>query len=346
MSLTEAMRARDFEQVVVCRDPGVGLESVIAVHDTTLGPSLGGIRMRAYADHDAALADALDLAEAMTYKAALAGLDLGGGKSVINADPRSANRNELLAAHARFIGSLGGRYIPAVDMGTTVDDLDLVGRYVQRVSSQRRDPSPYTALGVVESIRAAVQLDGRPGLDGVRIAVQGLGHVGQHVAKLLAEAGAHLVVADINDTAVRAARDDLGATVLPVEDIMGADVDVLCPCAAGGVIDAQVLDRLKARYVIGAANNVLTSATVAVALAERGVVHVPDFVANAGGLIACAAEVHGDDSKLSADVERIAETTTVVLRRAAETGRDTVSVAVEIGRDRLAARRAERPRFM
>src|ERR1700753_1575777 len=151
-TLTTVMTDRDFEQVVLCRDPRTGLESVIAVHDTTLGPSLGGIRMRSYATFGDALSDALNLAQAMTYKAALAGLDLGGGKSVINADPAAANRDDLLAAHARYIQALSGRYIPAVDMGTTVEDLELVGQYVTAVSSQRRDPPEMTARGVVAPI--------------------------------------------------------------------------------------------------------------------------------------------------------------------------------------------------
>ena len=344
-SPTVAMTDRDFEQVMLCRDPGAGLESVIAIHDTTLGPSLGGIRMRAYSDPDAAVADALDLAQAMTYKAALAGLELGGGKSVINADPTSANRRELLAAHARYINALGGRYIPAVDMGTTVADLELVGQYVPRVSSQRRDPSYFTAKGVVAAIRAAVRATEGTSLAGVRVAVQGLGHVGRLIVSLLGEEGAQVLVGDIDTQRVAGVVAEFGVTAVAVEDILIGDVDVVCPCAVGGVITEPVLEGLKGRYVIGAANNVLADAGLADQLAERSVVHVPDFVANAGGLIACEAEIRGDDSDLLDRVEGIATTTHELLQRAREERRGTVAVAVELAQARLAQRRGQRPYF-
>jgi leucine dehydrogenase len=339
------MTERDFEQVVLCRDPGAGLESVIAIHDTTLGPSLGGIRMRAYPDQHAAVADALDLAQAMTYKAALAGLELGGGKSVINADPAASNRRELLAAHARYINSLGGRYIPAVDMGTTLSDLELVGRYVPRVSSRRRDPSFFTAKGVVAAIRAAVRASEGTSLGAARVAVQGLGHVGRLVVSLLREEGALVLVSDLDAQRVAAVVAEFGVTAVPVEDILLADVDVVCPCAAGGAITEPVLDRLKARYVIGAANNVLADVGLADQLVERSIVHVPDFVANAGGLIACEAEIRGDDTGLADRVEHIGITTSEILQRARLERRDSVAVAIGLARSRIAQRRRQRPYF-
>ncbi|GAA3388449.1 Glu/Leu/Phe/Val dehydrogenase family protein [Cryptosporangium minutisporangium] len=345
MTLSQTMAARDFEQVVVCRDPNSGLESVIAVHDTTLGPSLGGIRMRAYPSQDAALADALDLAEAMTYKAALAGLELGGGKSVINADPTSPHRRELLAAHARYIAGLGGRYIPAVDMGTSPEDLELVGHYVPTVASQRRDPSYFTARGVVASIRAALGLTSATGLRDAHVAVQGLGHVGRHVVALLAEEGARLTVGDIDAARVREVRDRFGATAVPADEVLITDADVVCPCAGGAAITEPVLDRLKARYVIGAANNVLADQSLAGGLMQRGIVHVPDFVANAGGLIACEAELRGDDSGVLDRVDGIGDTAVAILSRAQATHTDSVSVALELARTRLASRRPGRPWF-
>jgi len=344
-TLTTAMTDRDFEQVVLCRDPGTGLQSVIAVHDTTLGPSLGGVRMRSYPTFGDAVADALNLAQAMTYKAALAGMERGGGKSVINADPAAANRRDLLVAHARYIEALGGRYIPAVDMGTTVEDLELIGRHVTTVSSQRRDPSEMTARGVVAAIRAAVALHDGVTLAGARVAVQGLGHVGQHVARLLTEAGAHVLAADVDPGRVRTACQRYGATATPVGDIVGADVDVLVPCAAGGVIDAETATTVKARYVIGAANNLLADNALAVTLSQRGIVHVPDFVANAGGLIACDAELREDDSALLTKVDGIGRTSEAVLGRAAETGKDTVTVAIQLATARLERARAQRPWF-
>lgn len=344
-NLLELASARDFEQVVLCRDPRTGLESVIAIHDTTLGPSLGGIRMRAYPSQEAAVTDALDLAEAMTYKAALAGVHLGGGKSVINASPDAPNRRDLIMSHARYIGALRGRYIPAVDMGTSVDDLALVGEFVGRVSSHRRDPSYYTAKGVVESIRAAAQVqEGRP-LGQLRVAVQGLGHVGRLVVEQLVAESAEVLVSDIDPRRVESAVGELGVTALPVDDVLAADADVVCPCAAGGVITEPVLDRFKARFLVGAANNVLAEESLARQLSERNVVHVPDFVANAGGLIACDAEVRGDDSTLWADVSGIAGTVEAVLRHSYESGTDSVTAAVDLARKRLTERRSQRPHF-
>ena len=341
MSLTTDLAERDFEQLVLCRDPGVGLRSVIAVHDTTLGPALGGIRMRRYPNHDAAIADAMNLAQAMTSKAALAGLPLGGGKSVIDADPTGPDKAALVAAHGRYIATLSGRYIPGVDMGMTVADLDLVARTGARVSSQRRDPSWYTARGVVRSILATA---GWAGMPVGRVAVQGLGNVGRHVVDLLIRAGASVVVADLDDARVAAAVA-AGTATAPASEILTADVDVLCPCAAGGVVDESLLDRLKARIVVGAANNVLAADGVAGALSELGVVHVPDFVANAGGLMACEAELRGTDDGLLEKVDAIADTALTVLRRAAGSHRGTVAEAVDMAHERLTTHRATRPTF-
>ncbi|MCP9953580.1 Glu/Leu/Phe/Val dehydrogenase dimerization domain-containing protein [Actinomadura madurae] len=329
----------EFEQILHCSDERTGLDSVIAIHDTTLGPSLGGIRMRSYPDHAAATADAKRLAEAMSYKSALAGLDLGGGKSVINAAPASADRRELLLAHARHIESLGGRYIPAVDMGTTVADLDLVGTIVSTVSSRRRDPSDFTAGGVVAAIRAALWVTEGSGLSGTRVAIQGLGHVGAQIAALLAAEGARLVVADINDAVARRVQADTGATVVAPSEILAAEADVLCPCAAGGVVTAELAETLTTRYVIGAANNLLAEPAVAAMLRARRIVHVPDFVANAGGLIACAAEVQGDDSDLPDRIDHIGTTTEELLRAADQRGQDTVTVAMDMAKERMSSPR-------
>jgi len=344
--LLDDLVERDFEQVVLCRDPGSGLRSVIAVHDTTLGPALGGVRMRAYPSDAEALADALALARAMTYKAALAGLPLGGGKSVVNAAPTPENKHRLLEVHARYIATLGGRYVPGVDMGTTVEDLERIARWAPVVCSQRGDPSAYTARGVVRSIEAALPHAGLGDrLGGLRVAVQGLGSVGVHVTRLLAAAGAQLVVADVAGERVAGVVAETGAATLPADRILLADVDVLCPCAGGGVLTAAVADGMRARLVAGAANNVLSSASVAVALAARGIVLVPDFVANAGGLMAVEAELRGDGSGLDALVDGIAATTATVLGRAGGSGSDTLSVALALAEERLRERRADRPWF-
>jgi leucine dehydrogenase len=342
-ALTTEIDRRDFEQVVLCRDPEAGLRSVIAIHDTTLGPSLGGIRMRHYAADADALADALDLAEAMTYKAALAGLELGGGKSVINADPTSPDRDRIIAAHARYVGALGGRYIPSVDMGTTVADLELVARHVAVVASQRRDPSWFTAKGVVRSIEAALQWSGEKGLSGTRISVQGLGHVGQCVVAMLSAAGAEVLIADVDEARVRSTMRHSTATAVPTDEILLADADVVCPCGPGAVVTEAVAEHLKARYLIGAANNMLAEEYLASALVARGIVYVPDFVSNAGGLIAAAADLRGTDDGLHARVDGIAATTVEILEAAPNC--DAVTVAKKLARDRLAQRRVHRPHF-
>ncbi|MGV9709118.1 Glu/Leu/Phe/Val family dehydrogenase [Gordonia sp. NPDC003424] len=335
---------RDFEQIVICRDPEAGLESFIAVHDTTLGPSLGGVRMRQYPSSAAALADAMNLAQAMTYKAALAGVPLGGGKSVINADPRVANRDEVLVAHAKYIAALGGRYIPGVDMGTSVRDLELIGHHVPVVSSQRGDPSYFTARGVVRSIEVALDAAGRTVADS-RVAIQGLGNVGLHVARMLAEAGAQVLGADIDVERVRRAVNEIGIIAMDLDDILLADVDVVAPCAGGGVVDERVVSRLQASVLVGAANNMLSHNGLARDLRERGIVHVPDFVANAGGLLAVEAEVRDDETDLVDRVDAIADTSRDILNRSEGTDTDAVSVALSMAKDIVAANRKYRPYF-
>ncbi|MEP9417435.1 Glu/Leu/Phe/Val dehydrogenase dimerization domain-containing protein [Gordonia sp. VNQ95] len=342
--LLTALHDRDFEQIVLCRDPEVGLESVIAVHDTTLGPSLGGVRMRSYASHADAVADAMNLAQAMTYKAALAGVPLGGGKSVINIDPRVANRDEVLIAHAKYIASLNGRYIPGVDMGTSVRDLELIGRHVPVVSSQRGDPSYFTARGVVRSIEVALDACGRT-VAGARVAVQGLGNVGLHVARMLARADAQVFGADIDADRVHRAVDEIGIIAVDLADVLQLDVDVVAPCAGGGVIDEKTVGALRAAALVGAANNMLSTNSLAAELRTRGIVHIPDFVANAGGLLAVEAEVRDDETGLTERVDAIADTAREVLNRSTAAGTDTVSVALTMAGEIVEANRKHRPYF-
>lgn len=344
MNILDTLDADDFEQLTLVRDPESGIRSAVAVHDTTMGPSLGGVRMRSYPSHADAVRDALALARAMTFKSVLAGLDLGGGKSVIDAEPTRANKARFLPVHARHIASLGGRYIPGADMGTDASDMDVLAKHVPTVSS-RRDPSPFTARGVFRAVGATLARTGDGDLAGRRIAVQGLGKVGRALVTLLREAGATVVVADVDDDRVREARDVAGAVPAAVDEILTADVDVLCPCAAGGVLTPAVLDGLRARALVPGANNPLVSAGQAVVLHERGVAYVPDFVANAGGVIACEAEVHGCDEGVDAKIDTIGATAVEILDAAAARGTDTVTVAYEIARERLDARAAARPAF-
>ena len=327
--------ADEFEQLTTVRDPDSGIRSVVAIHDTTMGPSLGGVRMRAYPSFDDAVRDAMALARAMTYKSALAGLRLGGGKSVIDATATPAAKAAFLPVHARHVAALGGRYIPGADMGTDAADMEVLARDVPVVSS-RRDPSPFTARGVLRAVEATLGRQGHR-LAGRRIAVQGLGKVGSALVGLLRAAGAEVLVADTDDARVRAARG-AGAVAMPVGEILTADADVLCPCAAGGVLTPAVLDALRARAVVPGANNPLAGDSGAAVLAARGVDYVPDFVANAGGVIVCEAEVLGSDDGIEEKIDAIGTTAVRILDEAAGRGTDTVTVAHELARARLAAR--------
>lgn len=338
MSAINSLAEQDFEQLSIQRTEN-GLASIIAVHDTTLGPALGGVRIRKYESDDAAAADAMRLARAMTYKAALAGLALGGGKSVINADPRSEKTRGLLEAHGRHIALLGGRYIPGADMGTGPADLKVIAEHAPRVSSDGRDPSPYTARGVVASISAVATHLGRDGVDGLRVAVQGAGNVGLGIVKLLTAGGATVLVADPDPERVRLAVEDFGAQASSLEEILHADVDVVCPAGPGLVIDERTVDRLKAVALVGAANNMLASPEAGAALIARGIVHVPDFVSNAGGLISCDAELNGLTDFVG-KVDRIGDVVIEILDRARATGVDSSTVAIELAERRIAEVRA------
>lgn len=337
MSAINILAEQDFEQLSIRRIER-GFASIVAVHDTTLGPALGGVRIRRYPSDDAAAADAMRLARAMTYKAALAGLPLGGGKSVVNADPRSDKTRALLAAHGRHVGMFGGRYIPGADMGTGTTDLELIGLYTPTVASAHRDPSPYTARGVVSSISVVARHLGRDGLAGLRVAVQGAGKVGAGIVSLLTASGASVLVADPDPERVRMAVEAHGAQAYPLENILEADVDIVCPAGPGEVIDARVVDRLKAVAVVGAANNMLAADGLIDGLIARGITYVPDFVSNAGGLIACEAEVVGR-TDFESRVDRIGDVVVEILDHARGTGQDTVGAAVALAEKRIRAAR-------
>jgi len=289
--------ARDFaghEQVVFVHDAATGLRAIIAIHNTSLGPGVGGVRFWPYADEDAALADALRLSRGMTYKSALAGLPFGGGKSVILGDPRRDKSPALMAAFGRAIDRLGGRYVAAEDVGTTVADMDTIAtatRHVAGTSATSGDPSPWTAFGVYEAIRAAIRFahartDGD--VSGLTVAIQGLGAVGTALARLLHEAGAKLVVADVRAEAVERAVASFGATPADPATIHSVAADVFAPCALGAVLNDDTIPVLGARIVAGSANNQLAEDRHGAMLARRGILYAPDYVVNAGGIIEVA----------------------------------------------------------
>ncbi|MCB1480435.1 MAG: Glu/Leu/Phe/Val dehydrogenase [Rhodobiaceae bacterium] len=335
------------ETVSFVSDEASGLKAIIAVHDTTLGPALGGCRRWAYDGETAALKDVLRLSRGMTLKNAVAGLDLGGGKAVILSDGKEATP-AMWHAFGRTVNRLGGDYITAEDVGTgqaAVDAIAEASEHVRGTSAKGLgDPSPYTAWGVFSGLKAAVKHAlGTDSLDGLTIAVQGTGNVGADVARLAREDGARLILADIREAAVTALAQELDASVVAVDQIHAAKADVFAPCALGGALNAKTIPQLTARVVAGAANNQLDMPEDAARLAERGILYAPDFVINAGGVISIAlAEAFPAQEAMRA---RVGELGTVLsdIFKAADAGEGTTdSIAVRMARARIAASRENR----
>jgi leucine dehydrogenase len=301
MELFQQMVEMGHERILVCSNPEVGLQAIIAVHSTVLGPGLGGVRMWPYGSTEEALTDVLRLSRGMTYKAAAAGLNLGGGKAVIIGDPKKIKSEALLRAFGRYVDSLNGLYITAEDVGTDLDDMEVIQhetRWVTGVSPEQGgggDPSPITAFGVLQGIKAAVAFQfGDGGLKGRSVAVQGLGNVGYNLARFLREAGAKVFAADIDAETTDRARDELGVEVVPASDILEVPCDVVAPCALGAVLNDESIPRLRCHIVAGAANNQLADERRhGLELHERGILYAPDFVINAGGLISVYSELVG-----------------------------------------------------
>jgi leucine dehydrogenase len=293
-----------YEQLVFCHDKATGLRAVIAIHDTTLGPALGGCRMYPYDSEDEAVVDVLRLARGMTYKAAASGLNLGGGKSVIIGDPERHKSEKLFRSFGRYLETLGGRYIVAEDVGTSTEDMEnirietshVVGVDVTHGGSG--DPSPFTALGVLQGMKAcAEEVFGGASLEGRTVAVQGLGHVGWHLCELLHEEGAGLFVSDLREEVVEQAQQKLGAKPIEPDEILSIPCDVFAPCALGAVVNDETLPNFQCSIVAGSANNVLLEPRHGEALAKRGILYAPDYVINAGGLINVADELEGYNEK-------------------------------------------------
>lgn len=300
MEIFKYMQKYDFEQVVFCQDEASGLKAVIAIHDTTLGPALGGSRMWTYASEEAAIEDALRLARGMTYKNAAAGLNLGGGKTVIIGDPFKDKNEEMFRALGRFIQGLNGRYITAEDVGTTVADMDLIHEetdYVTGISpafGSSGNPSPITAYGVFLGMKAAAkEAFGDDSLGGRLVAVQGLGNVAYTLCEYLHKEGARLIVTDINQAAIDRVVNDFGATAVAPDNIYDQEVDIFSPCALGAIINDVTIPKLKAKIIAGSANNQLAESRHGKVLHEMGIVYAPDYVINAGGVINVADELYG-----------------------------------------------------
>jgi len=332
------------EKVIHIRDADSGLDAIIAVHNTRLGPGLGGCRFHRYADFDAALVDALRLSRGMTYKNAMAGLALGGGKSVIIGDGRAMAgeaRKKLMLAMGAAVQSLGGQYVVAEDMHTHESDMGIMHGVTPFVcglpAAQRKsvggNPSPLTARGVLRAIEVAV--DGK--LRGLKVAVQGVGSVGYELCRLLHDAGAKLWVSDVHDDATTRCRDDFDAAVAAVDDIYAAPVDLFAPCAMGAILNDETIPVLKARMVIGAANNQLAEERHAEALAARGILYGPDYIVNAGGVIFVGCEYLGavDEGAVVAQVDRIGETLREVFNFAEQRKITSAAAADQLARARF-----------
>lgn len=347
MELFRYMEQYDYEQLVFCQDKQSGLKAIIAIHDTTLGPALGGTRMWTYESEEAAIEDALRLARGMTYKNAAAGLNLGGGKTVIIGDPRKDKNEEMFRAFGRYIQGLNGRYITAEDVGTTVEDMDIIHDETDFVTGispafgSSGNPSPVTAYGVYKGMKAAAKAAfGTDSLEGKTVAVQGVGNVAYNLCRHLHEEGAKLIVTDINKEAVERAVAEFGARAVDPDNIYSQECDIYAPCALGATINDDTIPQLKAKVIAGAANNQLKETRHGDQIHDMGIVYAPDYVINAGGVINVADELYGYNSEralkkvegIYGNIERVLEISK----------RDRIPTY--LAADRLAEERIERMR--
>jgi leucine dehydrogenase len=345
MDLFGHLKEYDYGEVHFKHDKGSGLKAIVAIHDSRLGPALGGCRCIEYETDEEAVVDALRLARGMTYKAALAGLPHGGGKSVIIRPKEHFDRVALFRAFGEFLEDLGGHYITAEDSGTGLEDMEVirtVTRHVTGVDASHGgsgDPSPFTALGVRRGIEACVKFQlGRDSLDGVHVAVQGVGHVGYYLCRELAACGAKLSVADVDALKAERAQRELGATIVPLEKIFEVECDVFAPCALGSALNDTTIPRLKARIVAGAANNQLEQPRHGDDLHARGILYAPDYAINAGGLVNVAQEVVGYDAdKSRAKTMQIYDTIFEIADRAKKNSAPTYRICDMLVEEKLAA---------
>jgi leucine dehydrogenase len=339
MKLFDTIAAMGHEQLVICNDTSAGYRGIIAIHSTTLGPALGGTRFWNYASDEEAIVDALRLARGMTYKNAVAGLNLGGGKSVIIGNNKTTDREMIFRAHGRFVESLGGRYITAEDVGTSTADMDYVHMETKNVTGlagRSGDPSPVTAHGVFRAIQAsAKERWGSDDLNGRTISVQGAGHVGYFLSKELHEAGAKLIVTDIDAERVKAVVSEFGARAVSPDEIYSVQADIFAPCALGGIINDKTIPQLKVEIVSGAANNVLLEERHGEVLDQKGILYAPDYVANAGGVINVYSELAGwSSARAFRKADEIYDTVLKVFKIA-----KTDKVPTYVAADRLAEQR-------
>ncbi|MFS0822812.1 branched-chain amino acid dehydrogenase [Bacillus sp. 1P02SD] len=354
MEIFSYMEKYDYEQLLFCQDKQSGLKAIIAIHDTTLGPALGGTRMWTYASEEAAIEDALRLAKGMTYKNAAAGLNLGGGKTVIIGDPRKDKNEEMFRAFGRYIQGLNGRYITAEDVGTTVADMDIIHEETDFVTGispafgSSGNPSPVTAFGVYRGMKAAAkEAFGSDSLEGKIVAVQGVGNVAYTLCKYLHEEGASLIVTDINkDAAMRAVRD-FGAKAVDPDEIYSVECDIYAPCALGATVNDETIPQIKAKVIAGSANNQLKEPRHGDVIHELGIVYAPDYVINAGGVINVADELYGyNQERALKKVESLYDTIEKVIEIAKRDGIPTYQAADRLAEERIERMRNSRSQFL
>lgn len=340
----------DHEQIVFCHDKDTGLKAIIGIHNTVLGPALGGTRMWKYANEWEALNDVLRLSRGMTYKSAISGLNLGGGKAVIIGDAKTEKTPEMMIKFGEFIHSLSGKYITAEDVGTTTPDMDLirdVTPYVTGISESKGgsgNPSPVTAYGVYMGMKAAAKHRfGSENLAGKKVLVQGTGHVGETLIDYLTKEGALVEITDINEAKMQEVSAKYGAKIYMGEDIYSADVDIYAPCALGATVNDLTIERLKAKVIAGAANNQLANDEVhGKRLQEKGIAYAPDFLINAGGIINVYAEIVGyDKAEAMKRTENIYNTTLEIFSFAEANGITTQKAAMSIAQKRIDDRKKE-----
>ena len=339
MNITEKL-TNTHELVLIGRDDVVGYHGIIAIHSTALGPAVGGTRFWNYDSEEEALTDALRLSHGMTYKSALAGLPLGGGKSIIIGNHSAPDRTALLRAHGRFVETLKGRYVTAEDVGTSPADMEIVRLETQHVAGligRSGDPSPYTARGVYRALQASSQfLLSTFELSGLTVAIQGCGNVGYHLAKLLREAGAKLIATDVNSENLSRVVDEFAAEAVKPNEIFSAKADVFAPCALGGVLNDETIPQLQVQIVAGSANNQLLEERHGTMLRDRSILYAPDYVANVGGVLNGCVELLGWTPEQSLEtINAIYDTVLKIFQSAEEQGITPNEAADRLAEDRL-----------
>jgi leucine dehydrogenase len=343
--LFDKLTEHDYEQIMFCQDKITGLKAIIAIHNTTLGPGLGGTRMYNYKNEQDALTDVLRLSRGMTYKASISGLNLGGAKAVIIGDPRRIKSEGLMRRFGRFVENLSGKYITAEDVGTTTRDMEYIKMETDHVAGLPEimggggDPSPVTAYGVYLGMKACVnEVYGSDSLEGKTILVEGVGKVGSNLVELVAKEGAKIMVADVNEDALVAVARKFGAKVVPLQDVFEQDMDIYAPCALGATLNDDSIAQMKCSIVAGAANNQLAEETVhGQMLLEKGILYGPDFLINGGGLINVYTELHGYKREIAmARTENIYDVTKNIIRKAREEQIPTYEAANRMAEERIA----------